>query len=308
MKKICIVLAILICFCGFSACNKKHKPLGAVQSFSIQEDALEQVENKNAKVVILIGQSNATGCSLNSYFEKNSPQEYEKAVQGYEDVLTNYCTENAGNTSDGKFVRVVPGQGANNETFGPEVGIANALTGQYENTTVFIIKYAWGGSVLDYQWLNGNYARGELYKASINFIKTSLDYVKSKGYSIDLSAICWMQGESDAFFEETYGRYYKNTKKLVEFYRKDLKGYSKTEFTFIDAGIAEIDYLWVNPTKINDAKKKYAQGNAHCEYFSTQELGLTTLNEPVETPDIAHYDSMSEFELGKKFGEIIIAS
>ena len=306
MKKICIVLAILICICGFSACKNKHESLNAVRSFSIQEDALEQVENKNAKVVILIGQSNATGCSWNSYFEKNAPQEYEKAVQGYEDVLTNFCTENTRNTSNGQFVRVVPGQGANSDTFGPEVGIANKLTGQFENTTVFIIKYAWGGSVLDYQWLNGNYGRGELYKASINFIKTSLNYIKSKGYTIDLSAVCWMQGESDAFFEETYGRYYKNTKKLVEFYRKDLKGYSKTKFTFIDAGIAEIDYLWVNPTKINDAKKQYAQDNENAKYFSTQELGLTTLTEPIESPDIAHYDSMSEFELGKKFGALIL--
>ena len=306
MKKLCIVLAILICICGFSACKKDdHEPLNAIHSFSVEEDALEQVSGKNAKVVLLIGQSNATGLAINSYFEMNDSEEYAKAVAGYDDVLINYMVDNGTNTSNGRFEKVVPGQGRNKDFFGPELGIANQLTGKYDNSTVFILKYTWSGTVLDYQWMNGKYGRGELYNAAIEFFKTSLKYIKSKGYNIEIVGTCWMQGESDAFHEATYIRYYKNTQKMVEYFRKDLKGYSNSEFIFVDAGIAELENLWVNPTKINDAKKQYADENANAKYFSTQELGLTTLNEPVEGPDLAHYDSMSEYTLGKKFGELI---
>ncbi len=305
MKKICIVLAILICICGFSACNKKGS-LHAIYSFSVQEDALETAYGKDAKVVLLMGQSNATGVALNTYFEKNDSEEYAKAVQGYDDVLINYMVDNGSNTSNGRFVKAVPGQGWKEGYFGPEVGLANKLAGQYNNATVFILKYTWSGTVLDYQWMNGKYGRGELYNAAISFFKTSLKYLKSKGYNVEIMAACWMQGESDAFVEETYSRYYTNTQKMVEYLRKDLNKYSDNKFIFVDAGIAEIDYLWVNSTKINDAKKKYAEDTEYSKYFSTQEMGLTTLYEPEESPDLAHYDSVSAFALGQKFGELII--
>ena len=36
---------------------------------------LKNGEGKTARVIILLGQSNATGCSLNSYLEKNVPAE-----------------------------------------------------------------------------------------------------------------------------------------------------------------------------------------------------------------------------------------
>lgn len=41
-------------------------------------------------------------------------------------------------------------------------------------------------------------------------------------------------------------------------------------------------------------------------YFSTIDHGLTTLNEPYDEPDTAHYDSMSEIKLGRLFAEQII--
>ena len=43
-------------------------------------------------------------------------------------------------------------------------------------------------------------------------------------------------------------------------------------------------------------------------YFSTIDAGFTTLYEPVENPDLGHYDALSELELGRIFGRLIIES
>lgn len=49
-----------------------------------------------------------------------------------------------------------------------------------------------------------------------------------------------------------------------------------------------------------------ATGVALNIYFSTADEGLTTLNEPIGEPDVAHYDAMSELKLGHLFGRHII--
>ena len=303
MKKIIFALMLIVVLVCLVACNS-NSTLGAIQSFSI-EDTLPKVNNSSTKVVLLYGQSNATGVASNAYLQANLPTEYETVSQGYDNVLINFITENGGNTSHGKFVKVQPGQGCSTDYFGPELGIASVLSTKYSNEQVFIIKYSWGGTVLNDQWLDGDYKRGELYKAALSFTKTSLKYLKNKGYNPEITAVCWMQGESDSFVKDIADRYYTNTAKFVEYLRKDLSKYYTKDFTYIDAGIAEIEEYWVNPKTTNAAKQKYADEHENCIYFSTEEMGLTTYLEPVESPDKAHYDSVSAFELGKKFASYI---
>ena len=43
-------------------------------------------------------------------------------------------------------------------------------------------------------------------------------------------------------------------------------------------------------------------------YFSTIDMGLTIHKEPEGEPDWGHYDSLSELELGRKFGKLIVGS
>ena len=305
MKRI-ILASLLICLLCFTACSSDYKHvLNAIQSFSV-EDTLSNVDSAPCDVVILLGQSNATGVAANAYLEQKAPDEYAALINGSDNVLINYITENGGNSSENKFVKVVPGQGANKDYFGPELGIADALS-KRATKQVFILKYAWGGSILDTQWFEGNCKRGELYDAAMAFVTASLDYLKSKGYKINISAVCWMQGESDSFDDTMTKRYHKNTTKFVEYLRKDLSKYSKNKFIFIDAGIAEID-LWKNHKDVNAAKKQCSEELDNYVYFSTQEMGLTTNLEPEGGPDIAHYDSLSALALGRKFAEYIVLS
>lgn len=71
-------------------------------------DTLEAVpEGTEAKVIILIGQSNATGCSLTSYLQEGvSEEKYKEFEEGYDNVLINFCLDNHSYSSDGAFVPV----------------------------------------------------------------------------------------------------------------------------------------------------------------------------------------------------------
>ena len=301
MKKLIALFIFIVFSICLTACKSKNN-LNAKQDFSV-EDTLEEVDNTTAKVILLYGQSNATGVSSNDYLSINDPDIYSKASNGY-NILINYITENGGNSSNDRFVNVKLGQGANNTYFGPEIGIADYLTSHNKDENVFIIKYSWGGSILYNQWFDSKHNRGELYNASLNFTLTSLNYLKSKGYNVEIEAICWMQGESDAVYKRYARHYYKNTVKLIEYYREDLKDYYKDNLLFIDAGITEIE-IWKNYSIINDAKRRASNLNEFNIFFSTTEMNLTTNKEPENLPDLAHFDSISMLKLGRKFASFI---
>lgn len=273
--------------------------LGATQCFTV-EDTLPAVDHVPAKVVLLLGQSNATGVAANAYLQEKAPAVYAEAAAGYDHVRINYVTENGGNSSQGRFVPVTMGQGASADYFGPELGMASLFSARYAGETVFILKYSWGGTILHNQWLDGHARRGELYTAAMAFCKTSLAYLTRVGYLPQVVAVCWMQGESDAVNAVMAKRYYKNTRALVGYLRADLSDYTVEDFMFVDAGIAEVTY-WTHYDVVNAAKQRYADEDAHAVYFDTQAMGLTTLGEPEGAPDIAHYDAESAYLLGREF-------
>ncbi len=301
MKKLIALFILIVFSLCLTACNSKDS-MNARLEFSV-EDTLEEVENTTAKVILLFGQSNATGVAGNSYLSLNDPDTYSKASNGY-NIKINYITENGGNTSNDRFVNVKLGQGANNSYYGPEIGIADYLTSNNKDENVFIIKYSWGGIFLHSQWFDKKHNRGELYNASLNFTLASLNYLRSKGYNIEIEAICWMQGESDAVYKRYARNYYKNTVKLIEYYREDLKEFYKDNLLFIDAGILEIE-TWPYSKIVNDAKRRVSSLSDYNIYFNTTEMNLTSNYEPEGSPDLAHYDSMSMLELGRKFASFI---
>lgn len=57
---------------------------------------------------------------------------------------------------------------------------------------------------------------------------------------------------------------------------------------------------------VNEAKRRFSELSDKNIYFSTIDLGFTTMNEPDYEPDLGHYDAIYEFLLGKRFGEEIV--
>ncbi len=268
-------------------------------------DCLPDGEGSPIKVILLLGQSNASGASRSDYLKDNvGDEQYAIYENGFENILINYCIDDWNNTSNGKFLPVNTKCGAADGFFGPEVGMAEVLTEAFPDEKIIILKYTYSGTNLNYQWLK-NGERGAIYKALKTFTDTYMTYLSDKNYQASIGAICWMQGESDSN-EEKSEKYYENTVNFVKYMREDFANYaSDNGIYFIDAGISD-SYAWECYPKINEAKERFSQLSEFNIYFSTIELGLTVNAEPHGEPDVAHYDSVSELMLGREFGKKIV--
>ena len=310
-KFISLILAVCFLFSVvlLASCGDKNEELTWLEldnTFN-QPTTLEDGGGQRVKVVLVLGQSNATGCALNSYLEKNIDSEQYKIYEdGFSNVLINHLEDNKRNTSGGEFVTTKLGCGVTDEYFGPELGIAEKLSKEYPDEKIVILKYTYSGSCLKTQWLYGD-ERGSIYEAFMLFTKTYMDALISHNYDAKIGAVCWMQGESDAS-GKVADEYYDNQSFFVSCIREDLKAYEENGgIYFIDAGIEDIS-LWKRYEVINSAKERFANSSPLNLYFSTVDAGLTTEAEPEGEPDIAHYDSMSELKLGHLVGEHIILS
>ena len=265
-------------------------------------------KGQHVRVILLIGQSNATGCGLNSYLKKNLSEEaYEKYENGFTSVQINYCLDDHKTTSHGEFVPVDLMCGSTEGYFGPEVGLAECLAEAYPDETVIILKYSMSGYSLHHHWLSQG-ERGSIYEAFLAFAETYMDVLHTSNYDARIGAICWMQGESDTtdFKAE---RYYENQTRFVSYLREDLAEYAEDGgIYFIDAGISNSPYCEPAYPKINESKKSFADTSSLNMYFSTIDEGLTVHLEPEGEPDWGHYDSLSVLKLGHLFGECVIRS
>ncbi len=172
--------------------------------------------------------------------------------------------------------------------------------------TFFIIKCAWGGSNLFEQWLSPKSfgKTGEMYNDFVAFVNASLGYLAEKNYDVKIEAMCWMQGESDSFSEETAADYEKNLTNFIDDIRKKFDGYASDDgIAFIDAYIEDNPVYWVHYATVNEAKRKVAASSDINTVIDTVSLGLSCSDEPTGSPDLAHYDSLSQLRLGNLFAE-----
>ena len=119
------------------------------------------MEPKPVDVVVISGQSNAVGCTHSKCITRSIGAEaYSTYMTGYNDIKIAYdCwTKDEGprfysqnKSKDETFVKVMLGQGNGLGTFGPEIGIAEALHEKYADR-LFLIKYACGASNLKDDW------------------------------------------------------------------------------------------------------------------------------------------------------------
>lgn len=270
--------------------------------------ALSYGEGQRVRVILLLGQSNATGCGISSYLERNlGAEEYERYSEGFPSVLINYCLDDHNATSEGEFVKVDMTCGATDGFFGAEVGIAEVLSQAYTDETVVILKYTMSGYSLHHHWLSQG-ERGSIYEACLAFVSKYMDTLRSHDYDARIGAVLWMQGESDTT-EFKAERYYGNQKNFVSYLREDLSPYAEEGgFYFIDAGISNSPYCEPAYPTVNEAKARLATESEMNMYFSTIDEGLTVHLEPEGDPDWGHYDSMSVLKLGHLFGERIVES
>ena len=305
MKRIILIILAVGIICAIA--------LGIYSYATRQSDSEEQItfalndtlpdgEGREATVIILGGQSNASGTSRDEYLERNvSAEKYEEYQRGYDNVYINYAVSGY-HFSEG-FVTCGAKQGEGGGFFGPELGMAERLNELYPDRTFFIVKYAWGGTNLFEQWLSPSSGKkGDMYREFEVFVETSLDYLVSKNYDITIEGMCWMQGESDSFSVENGTDYELHLTNFISDVRKEFSRYADDDgIAFVDAYIADNPVFWVYCDLVNESKRKVAESSPMNALVDTIAHGLTCSEEPEYAPDLAHYDSMSELKLGKLF-------
>lgn len=269
-------------------------------------DTLPDGNGKEAIVILLGGQSNASGCSWDEHLQKNiTAEKHAEYKAGYDNVYINYLS--GPRMSEG-FIKCATLQGEPEGTFGPELGLADKLHEMYPNKTFFIIKCAWGGTNLYSQWLSptSKGMTGSLYKQFISFVNTSVDYLISKNYDVKIEGMCWMQGESDAFTKKHSEKYAEHLSNLIGDIRNEFSQYATEDgIAFVDAYIADTPGVWPYYEAVNRGKDEVAGRSPMNVVIDTIAAGLECTEEPEGALDLAHYDSMSEIKLGHLFAEAL---
>lgn len=317
MRKTTLLRVLFIlCLC-LAGCQDAADTTATTEDFTVfmdmntaysVPDSLPDGNGQRVKVILLLGQSNATGCGINAYLEKQiSPEQYDRYRQGFPSVLINYCLDDHNASSQGHFVKTDLSCGAAEGFFGPEVGMAEVLSKAYPDETVFILKYTMSGYSLHHNWLRQG-QRGSIYDACLSFTETYMDQLLEKNYDARIGAVCWMQGESDTtHFKASH--YFDNQTAFVSYLREDLAKYAEDGgIWFIDAGISNSPYCEPAYPQINEAKARFAEQSPQNLYFSTIDAGLTVHLEPEGEPDWGHYDALSELKLGQLFGQYVVQS
>ena len=164
MKKFMCYLLLspfILCASGCNKSEKKNEPT-TDPTPTVEPGSLGPVN-----VVLISGQSNAVGCTQSIYLaDSMGPDKYDEYVNGYPEIqiafdswtkdwpatgITFYSQNSSKEKREPAFVKTKIGYGNSPQTFGPEVGIAEALHEKYANK-LFLIKYACGGSNLKDDW------------------------------------------------------------------------------------------------------------------------------------------------------------
>lgn len=307
---------LLVCTC-FVACADTDTDKEPIDDTTVwlnmncdfpESQTLVKGSGERVRVILLLGQSNATGCSLNDYLKKAvGDEKYAEYEKGYDSVLINYCLDDHKYSSSGAFLPVDLTCAAGDGYFGPEVGMAEVLSAAYPEETVILLKYSMSGYSLHHHWLcNGE--RGSIYQACLSFVNTYIEDLREQNLDARIGAVCWMQGESDTtdFKGE---RYYENQTRFASYLRTDLAQYAQEGgIYFIDAGISNSPYCEPAYRAVNQAKEQFAKDSDLNLYFSTIDAGFTVHLEPTGDPDWGHYDAASEIRLGRLFGEWVVRS
>ena len=271
--------------------------------------------SKEVDVVLISGQSNAVGISdVSALAMTVGIEKYHEFLDGYPSIQIAFdsWTKDADdwnkpnpvfryysqNSSKNKLVKVKLGMGNSVEAFGPEIGIAD-LTHETRANKLFLIKYACGASNLKDDWTKRD---SPMYGRFIDYVKLQMGNIAKKGYKPTIKAFCWMQGEGDAY-NGYYQVYLDNLREFVANVRTDLKELSgNKDMAFIDAGISSAP-KWQYYRQVNEAKEAFAAESENNIYIDTIAAGLHTDKESRIDPELVHYDSDSQVELGHLFAE-----
>lgn len=320
---IAALLALILLFAGCTGTGTDNtkpdngnsdataKP-AATEPGSKDEDATHPPAKENvAKIILIMGQSNAVGASMYSplkdildtetyeFWRKQGTDNIRIVYHAGETTATNYRSNLDNQTVLKLFDKVRFGKSLTGAQFGLEVGIAEYLRKAHPDDTYYLIKVARGGEPIDPKFIEG----GELFERAISITEGCISVMKREGMTPEICAICWMQGENEALSMPMAKTYRTKLETLAESLRRRLAEYAPYGgIPFIDGGIST---YWACHETVNQAKKEFAETSDINYFIDSMSLGLTYDKEPAGNPDLAHFDSESMYKLGQEFGKYV---
>ncbi|WP_218932136.1 sialate O-acetylesterase [Adhaeretor mobilis] len=170
-------------------------------------------EAKTVNVVLLAGQSNASGRASISELP-SSP--LDAGIEFYYD--TDVTGASTRLDSGGNFLPLAPPS----STFGPEFGLGRTLSGKGIDDLA-IVKVTRGGTNLRTDWEKGNTNGDEMYSLFVSTVSEAFDVIQNRGDTVNVLGMAWHQGEGDNGYESNNpGAYQSNLTQFISDVRTDL--------------------------------------------------------------------------------------
>ncbi len=223
------------------------------------------------RVFLLGGQSNMVGRGLST-----------ELVPPYSTAQTdvNYW-------SFGAWVPLSPGFGYNGG-FGPEVSFGRAIKDALPNDTIYLVKYAVGGTALFNDWKQ---TTGPQYIGFMDTVNAALANLSASGIDYGISGMLWMQGESDAYEGEAA-----SSETNMDNFIADMRTqFDAPKMPFIIARVRDFYGKGAPADLVRQAQQALAEKMPHVAWFDTDDCG-SLING-------GHYALPGVIEIGNRFAE-----
>lgn len=184
--------------------------------------------------------------------------------------------------------------------FGPELALGQTLGAAMPARTIVLIKHAVPGTSL-LAWapdwdstranVTGNANAGPLYRQLLEIIRGAQLPPGS-----ELGAVLWMQGERDARFDEAARLYFENLSAMIAALRRDLQ---EPNLPFILGLVNPPSDQYPAVERVRAAQRRAAKEIPNVYLVETDGLS--------KRDDRLHYDAKGTLELGRRFGNAVLA-
>lgn len=243
--------------------------------FSLATSLVSVKADEAIKVILLGGQSNMVGIAST----ENLKSPYNKP----------FSKIKAWDPKDNKWKPLSPEVLNSKGSFGPEIHFAHTIANDFPMYDIRLVKYAAGGTALYDDW--SPTLKGEQYLNFMNRTKDALMNLDEAGADYEVSAMLWLQGESDAH-ENKGETYEKNLSDFISHLRTE---FNASTMPFIIARVRDYYGGETGQAKIvRDAQAKVAESTENVAWFDTDDCS---------TQDAGHYDASGLADIGNRFAK-----
>lgn len=229
-----------------------------------------------ARVFFMAGQSNMLGYGISS--ELTAPYNEDFPAVRY--------------WNGANWVNLRTGFGRATD-FGPEIYFGHTLNEALPTDTIYLVKFAVGGTSLWNHWKPNT---GVWHTEFVSRATGALARLEADGVNYEVSAMLWMQGESDA--DENRGAFYEAN--LRGFITDMRTRFGISDLPFYLGRVRDYYGTAVQSSLVRNAQVAVADSTNYVEWFDTDVFG--------DLIEGGHYDTDGQAQMGTTFANIYLAS